>query len=91
MPIRQISDRADLSYFLLSYTAEGVEQTKEPDAPTGLLSDRVIEKLVSTPVTDVFLISHGWKGDVPAAIKQYDRWISAAAMCAMKSSGLGVG
>jgi len=82
MPIRQISGHADLSYFLLSYSAEGVEQTKDPDAPAGLLSERIIERLVSTPVTDVFLISHGWKGDVPAAIKQYDRWISSTAACA---------
>jgi hypothetical protein len=33
------------------------------------------------PITDVFVISHGWQGDVPAAIKQYDKWITAMAGC----------
>src|SRR5271165_6098354 len=81
MPIRQVPNHADLSYFLLSYTAEGVEQNQDPDAPTGLLSEQILERLACTAVTDVFLISHGWKGDVPAAIRQYDRWIGAMAGC----------
>ena len=29
------------------------------------------------PITNVFFFSHGWKGDVPAAIEQYDSWIGA--------------
>jgi hypothetical protein len=33
------------------------------------------------PITDVFVISHGWKGDVAAAISQYDKWIGAMAGC----------
>jgi hypothetical protein len=42
-----------------------------------------VEELVVTPVTDVFLIGHGWMGDIPAAINQYDRWIGAMASCAL--------
>jgi hypothetical protein len=81
MPIRQVLSHADLSYFLLCYNAEGVEQTGDPDARNETLSARVAEDLISTPVTDVFLISHGWLGDVPGAIAQYDRWIGAMASC----------
>ena len=35
-------------------------------------------------MTDVFFFCHGWKGDVPAAKDQYNRWMGAL----MKSSGL---
>lgn len=82
MPIRRVPGHTDLSYFLLSYAADGVERTEDPDAPGGLLSDRVIESLNSTPFTDVFLIGHGWQGDVPGAITQYDRWIGTMVGCA---------
>lgn len=37
--------------------------------------------LAEEPVTDVFLFSHGWQGDVPAARWQYDAWIRAMAGC----------
>ena len=40
---------------------------------------RILGELASEPYTDVFLISHGWMGDVPAAVGQYDRWIGAMA------------
>ena len=33
------------------------------------------------PLTDVFLLSHGWKGDVPAARRQYGAWVAAMAGC----------
>ena len=33
-------------------------------------------------VTDVFLFSHGWLSDVPAARAQYGLWIGAMAGCA---------
>jgi hypothetical protein len=81
MPIRQVPGHADLSYYLLSYTTDGVERTDDGDAPNEFLSNRVIESLAFTPFTDVFLISHGWLGDIPAAINQYDRWNSAMASC----------
>jgi hypothetical protein len=35
-------------------------------------------------VTDVFFFCHGWKGDVPAAKDQYNRWIGAL----LRSDGL---
>jgi hypothetical protein len=67
----------DLEYYLIAFDAEGRERTNDPD---GQMSRRALDAL--TPeVTDVFLISHGWKGDVPAARDQYNRWIAAMANC----------
>jgi hypothetical protein len=81
MPIRQVPRAAELRYFLICYSAEGVERRGDADAPDGFLSSRVFECLANTAVTDVFVMSHGWRGDVPAAIGQYDRWIGAVAGC----------
>lgn len=40
------------------------------------MSDAAIA-LIKDKVTDVFIWTHGWKGDMPAAVDQYDRWIGA--------------
>lgn len=80
MPIRKVPDH-ELTYYLISYDKKGRERSDDPDAPGGRLSDVVLAKLRDEPITDVFFTSHGWKGDVPAAIDQYDRWIGAMAAC----------
>lgn len=79
MPICGVSG-ADLKYFLICYDADGWERV---DDPSGLMSKNVIERLRSSSpaVTDIFFVSHGWKGDIPAAIDQYDRWIKAMLQC----------
>ena len=72
----------DTSYYLLAFDKHGVERADDPDALAGkLLSDRVKQELRDQPITDVFLISHGWKGDIPAAKDQYNRWIGAMLEC----------
>src|SRR6185436_6798304 len=56
------------------------EQGKERREPDGTLMSETVRARVAdpaAPVTDVFFTSHGWKGDVPAAIEQYDAWIGA--------------
>jgi hypothetical protein len=68
----------DLQYYLIGFDAEGRERTDDPD---GSMSQRVVGVLDREPITDVFLISHGWQGDVPAARKQYNNWIGAMARC----------
>lgn len=73
MPIRQVPN-TDRQYLLIAFDKDGVERTDDPD---GRMSERAIETVKQGKVTDVFLVSHGWKGDVPAAIDQYDRWIGA--------------
>jgi hypothetical protein len=52
-----------------------------PESNGILLSD-VVRNTIADPnegITDVFFASHGWKGDVAAAIEQYDRWVGEMA------------
>src|ERR1700731_3130978 len=77
MPIERIPE-SDLTYYLISYDSDGHERTNDPD---GMMSVRASEELVTTPVTDVFLISHGWLGDIPWARHQYNTWIRAMDKC----------
>ena len=77
MPIEQVSGTG-LSCHLVTFDAGGRERV-EPDGE--LASHRALTVLAGEPVTDVFLFSHGWQGDVPAARMQYDAWIRAMADC----------
>ena len=76
MPIEKV-DNTDLTYYLVCYDRNGNEQ----DDGGGKLSDRVCKAIQDEPITDVFIMSHGWKGDIPAAKEQYNRWIQAMASC----------
>lgn len=80
MPFRTIPGR-NAGYAMLAFDTEGRERT-DPDGANGFLSARIADDLSGASITDVFILSHGWKGDVPAAIDQYDRWISAMDDCA---------
>jgi hypothetical protein len=80
MPISSVPN-SDLKYYLIAFDAAGEERGDDPAAPGGRLSDAVVETLATTPVTDVFLMSHGWQGDVPAAVRQYDAWTGAMLRC----------
>jgi hypothetical protein len=77
MPIRRIPG-TDVDYFLISYDADGRERA-EPDGT--MLSQAALGRVADAAngITDVFFTSHGWKGDVKAAVEQYDRWIGAMA------------
>ena len=77
MPVRTISG-TDLTYALVIFDEKGDERP-EPDGT--LLSETLAQRVAdpARPVTDVFFSSHGWQGDVPAAISQFDRWIAAMA------------
>jgi hypothetical protein len=67
----------DLHYYLVSFDKAGVER----EEATGLQSDELKRLLASASeaVTDVFFASHGWKGDIPAAIDQCNRWMGQMA------------
>jgi hypothetical protein len=67
-----------LQYYLLSYDSSGTERTDDPGGP---LAERVLEAVRKDAVTEVFLMCHGWKGDLPAAKQQYDDWLGAALRC----------
>jgi hypothetical protein len=75
MPQHHI-DEANLDYYLVLFDSDGNER---PEQDGNLLSKKLI-KDVRDGVTDVFFSSHGWKGDIPAAISQYDRWVGAMAV-----------
>ena len=78
MTIETVPD-SSLRYFLINYDKHGRERLDDPHAPNGRLSDTVAETLAGEPITDVFFMSHGWQGDVPAAKRQYDAWSAAMA------------
>jgi hypothetical protein len=80
MPVTTIPT-VGLQYYLVCVDGTGAERADDPDGVDGLLIPRVEETLAGEPYTDVFLMSHGWMGDVPAAVRQYDRWIGAMAAC----------
>jgi hypothetical protein len=67
----------DARYALVAFDAAGAERLDDRDGGGGPFGDRVIAELTAARKTDIFLFSHGWKGDVPAAVDQYDRWIGA--------------
>ena len=75
MSIETISE-ISWQYYLVAFDAAGNERDDDPD---GLMSQKILEVLSSEPITDVFLISHGWMGDIPAAKRQYSKWIKAMA------------
>src|SRR5260221_4495388 len=80
MTIESVSGTNQI-YYLIAFDANGREFRNDPD---GLMSQRVLNALTNVgnkPVTDVFLMSHGWMSDVPAARKQYSRWVKAMAQC----------
>jgi len=74
MPFRTIAE-VGLEYALISFDEEGRERTDDPDG--GVFSKRILEKVRAEKPTNIFLFSHGWKGDIGGAIEQYDRWIGA--------------
>jgi hypothetical protein len=62
------------NYGLISFDQNGIERI---DDGGERFSGRLVDMLRQEPFTDVFFMSHGWKGDVVAAIDQYDRWFGA--------------
>jgi hypothetical protein len=74
MPLETVIGTS-LNYYLIAFDADGKER-----AETELVSKKVLDILSTEPITDVFFITHGWMGDIPAARDQYNRWIKAMAI-----------
>ena len=73
IPVKETS----LKYYLISFDKDGNERPEHDSGePT---SQEVLKTLSQEEITDIFLISHGWRGDIPAAKNQYQRWIKAMA------------
>ncbi|MFV8174616.1 hypothetical protein [Mycolicibacterium peregrinum] len=65
-------------YHLVCFGPDGVERKE----PTGeLASDSLVDSAAIADVTDVFVFSHGWNGDLTDAKRQYGRWLDAMAEC----------
>src|SRR5690242_6430725 len=76
MPVQTIPG-TDLTYFLIAYDGEGRERAE----PSGdQLSQRVVQAVAAPDITDVFIFSHGWQGDLPSSIAQNDLWIRQMAL-----------
>jgi hypothetical protein len=73
MPLRQLD--AEVTYYLVLFDRDGRER---PETDGSLLS-KTLTDAVRNGATDVFLCSHGWMGDVPAAISQYNAWMGVMA------------
>jgi len=73
----------DFEYALLSYDADG----KERGSSNSSFSEEVLatarqqqqqqQQQQHDEPLHVFLFVHGWRGDIPAAIDQYNRWFGA--------------
>lgn len=82
MPIKPVPHSQEhLLYYLVCHDKQGNERSDDPDAADGYLSHEVIRLAQTGNYTDIFFISHGWKGDIPAAIDQYNRWTAAMVAC----------
>jgi hypothetical protein len=78
MPIRTIPN-TDQNYYLINYDSDGKERAADDGR---VLSQLVLEELKDNPVTDVFVMSHGWLGDMNDAKAQYDKWTANLWGCA---------
>jgi hypothetical protein len=67
----------DRRYHLVAFDAAGSERPE----PAGPYSRTLIAQIAREAPTDVFLLSHGWNGDLPAARRQYGSWVAAMAGC----------
>src|SRR5262249_44962701 len=74
MPFQSIPG-TDARYALISFDDRGVERRDDPEG--GVFSTALAAQIQAVQPSHVFLFSHGWKGDVPSAIDQYNRWIGA--------------
>lgn len=78
MPIRQIP-KTTQDYYLINFDSKGAERAANDGR---VLSQFVLDELKNQPVTDVFVMSHGWLGDIDDAQAQYDKWMANLWNCA---------
>ena len=92
MSTRLIPD-TDVNYALIAFDKDGVERTDDPEAVAmaGLFSQKILADAAANPPTHVFLFCHGWKGDMPSAVEQYNRWIKAMVSLEADKSQMGPG
>jgi hypothetical protein len=72
MPLQSVPETRT-QYALVALDRDG----REREESGARLTTQLRDKIDSERITDVFIQSHGWKGDVPAARDQYNRWFKA--------------
>lgn len=88
MPFGQ-SPSTHTPYSIVAFEKDGVERRDDPDGSDGLMSQRLVAEIAQAPPTDIFLFSHGWKGDIVSATSQYNLWIDAITRLAADSLRMG--
>src|SRR4051812_47932412 len=88
MPFQTIPG-TDARYALISFDDRGIERRDDPDG--GVLSEALAAQIEQSQPSHIFLFTHGWKGDVPSAIDQYNRWIGAMLARADDTAAMGAG
>src|ERR1700738_2773565 len=63
----------EIQYGLISFDADGNERSEQ----SGLMREALINKDAAEPITNIFFFCHGWQGDVPGAVAQYNAWLKA--------------
>ena len=89
MPYRTIPDTTT-RYALIAFDGDGNERSDEQGVG-GKMSARILQDAAAAAPSHVFFFSHGWKGDVPAAIDQYNRWIKAMTDLTADAGAMGAG
>ncbi|MBP6820132.1 MAG: hypothetical protein KA368_01240 [Acidobacteria bacterium] len=69
---------SDQKYYLVNFDKDGKERFGGAE---GVPSSEMLKELKNGGYTDVIIMSHGWMGDVPAAIEQYNKWIPNLFTC----------
>ncbi|MGI8745743.1 MAG: hypothetical protein ACR2NN_24845 [Bryobacteraceae bacterium] len=72
--MRNARNVARNDYTLIAFDQNGNERRDEEG---NLGSAKAASRIQQEPVTDVFVMSHGWQGDIPAALAQYNDWTGA--------------
>jgi hypothetical protein len=90
MPFKTIPG-TDVTYALLAFDADGRERTDDPEGVNGQMSTRILQDAAANRPSHIFFFSHGWKGDVPAAVDQYNRWIKAMIDRTADAAAMGAG
>ncbi|HEX8200370.1 MAG TPA: hypothetical protein VF590_07780 [Isosphaeraceae bacterium] len=75
----------ELEYYLIAFDAKG----RERDVTSGPMRWRAMQALRNRPITDVFLMCHGWMGDEFEARRRYNAWFEAMASCRADVAGMG--
>jgi hypothetical protein len=80
MPLQTVPGTSS-TYTLIAFDRAGRERTDDPDGRGGRMTATLLDEVQQRAPTNIFLFSHGWKGDMAAAIDQYNRWIGAMLGC----------